>query len=62
MQLAVQLAPSSSTYMGLAESDEGSGNRALAIENYREAVKRDSRNIVAKQRLDEFAPAGPLPR
>lgn len=55
MQLAVQLAPSSSTYMGLAESFERSGDKARAIENYREAVQRDSRNIVAKGRLDELA-------
>jgi hypothetical protein len=61
MQLAVQLEPSSSTYMGLAESYEKSGDEVQAIENYSEAVKRDPQNIVAKQRLDELAAASARP-
>jgi len=68
MRFAVKLAPSGSTYIGLAESYERAGDKAHAIENYREALKLDpdnvTVNIVAKQRLDELAPsfAGSAPR
>ena len=48
--------------MGLAESYERSGDKAHAVENYREALKRDPGNIVvntmAKGRLDECVVVG----
>jgi pimeloyl-ACP methyl ester carboxylesterase len=66
MRLAIQLAPSGSNYMGLAESYERSGNKAQAVENYREALKRDPGNIVvntiAKERLDELAGSSAAPK
>jgi dienelactone hydrolase len=65
MRLAVQLAPSGSSYMGLAESYERSGDKAHAVETYREALKRDPGNIVvntmAKERLGELAPSSTTP-
>ena len=58
MRLAVQLSPSGSAYLGLAESYERSRDRARAIENYREALQRDPENMVvktiAKERLGEL--------
>lgn len=51
--------------MGLAESYERSGDKAHAVENYREALKRDPGNIVvntmAKGRLDELASSSATP-
>jgi hypothetical protein len=65
MRLGVQLAPSGSTYVALAESYERAGEKAKAVENYREALKRDPGNIVvnivAKQRLDELAGSSSTP-
>jgi tetratricopeptide (TPR) repeat protein len=65
MRLAVQLAPSGSNYMGLAESYERHGDKAHAVENYREAQKRDPGNIVvntmAKERLAALASSSATP-
>ena len=65
MRLAVQLAPSGSSYLGLAESYERSGDKARAVENYREAMKRDPGNIVvntvAKERLETLAASSATP-
>jgi len=55
MRLAVELEPSGSTYMGLGESYERAGEKARAIEAYREALKHDAGNIIVKQRLEELA-------
>ena len=60
MRFAVKLTPSSSSYWALAESYERSGDRARAVDNYREALTRDPGNIIVKQRLEELT--GPLPR
>jgi pimeloyl-ACP methyl ester carboxylesterase len=61
MKFALSLAPSGSSYLGLAESYEGAGDKVKAIESYREALNRDPQNlvvnIVARQRLDELAPS-----
>jgi pimeloyl-ACP methyl ester carboxylesterase len=65
MRLAIQLEASGSNYMGLAESYERSGDKAHAVENYREARKRDPENIVvntmAKERLAALAPSSAIP-
>jgi len=65
MRLAIQLEASGSNYMGLAESYERSGDKAHAVENYREARKRDPENIVvntmAKERLAALAPSSATP-
>jgi hypothetical protein len=55
MRLAVQLAPSGSTYMALGESYERTGDKAHAVENYRQALEHDPGNIIVRQRLEEFA-------
>lgn len=59
MRLAVQLSPTGSAYLGLAESFEKSADKAHAIESYQEALKRDPENMtvktMAKERLDALA-------
>jgi tetratricopeptide (TPR) repeat protein len=61
MRLAVQLAPSGSTYLGLAESYERSGDKAHAVQNYRKALELDPDSFVAKERLDELAMSPEVP-
>ena len=65
MELAVRLSPSGSNYLGLAESYEKSGDKAHAVGNYREAMKRDPKNIVvstvAKERLEALVTASATP-
>ena len=54
MRLAVQLDPSSSAYMGLAEAYLKSDQKQLSIDNYKKALKIDPDNIFARQILQEL--------
>lgn len=54
MRLAVQLDPSSSAYMGLAEAYLKSDQKQLSIDNYKKALKIDPDNIFAHQILQEL--------
>lgn len=61
MRFAAQLTPSSSSFWALAESYERNGDKARAVDNYREALTRDPGNIIVRQRLDELAAPSAIP-
>jgi tetratricopeptide (TPR) repeat protein len=58
MKLDVQLDPSIGAYVGLAEAYRQSGQKQLAVDSYRRALKADPSNIFVKEILGKLEADG----